>query len=197
MTDALIDAMAAAAPKVCPYLHLPVQSGSDAVLEAMRRGYSRARYLGRIDRLRRSVPGIAFGTDVIVGFPAETDADFDATIGLLEEVEFDTVYSFAYSPRPGTRALGLGDPIPQGVKFERLGRLQARQKEIQERRSRAWVGRVVEALVDGPSKRGGMWTGRTLHNRIVHFPPGTARPGTLRRVEVADATAFSLRGRLV
>ena len=197
MTERIMDAMGAAHPKVCPYLHLPVQSGSDSVLKAMRRGYDRRGYLRKLEGLRRRIPGIRFGTDVIVGFPTETDRDFADSMSLLEEVEYDICYSFAYSPRPGTAALGLGDPILLHEKLARLNKLQALQNRIQERRNRSWVGEKVKVLVEGPSKRAqDEWTGRTPENRVVNFP-GTSAPGRLEFVEVVDSTAFSLRGRLL
>ena len=192
MTPALIEAMAGARPKLCPYLHLPVQTGSSAVLERMRRGYDRAGYLSRIADLRAAIPELLFGTDIIVGFPGETEADFLETLELLDEVPFDTVYSFAYSERPGTRALDFGDTVPLPVKIERLRRLQERQRSIQERRSRDWIGREVEVLVEGPSKRvAALWTGRTPENRIVHFRGNTA-PGRLERLEITRATPYFL-----
>ena len=120
MTDALLDAMAEASPIVCPYLHLPVQSGSTEVLRAMRRGYTREKYLDKIEGLRRRIPGMTFGTDIIVGFPTESVANFEETLSLLDDVGYDTVYSFAYSPRPGTAALELVDDVPHGEKIERL-----------------------------------------------------------------------------
>jgi tRNA-2-methylthio-N6-dimethylallyladenosine synthase len=194
MTDRLVDAMAAARPKLCPYLHLPVQSGSSAVLSAMRRGYDRERYLDRIRAIRERIPEICFGTDVIVGFPTETEADFEQTLSLVREVGYDTVYSFVYSPRPGTAALTIAPDLPADVKFGRLARLQALQKDLQELRARAWVGRDVEVLVEGPSPRNpSRWTGRTPEARIVNFE-GASAPGRLERVVVRDATAFSLRG---
>jgi tRNA-2-methylthio-N6-dimethylallyladenosine synthase len=197
MTERLMDAMVAGQPKVCPYLHLPVQSGSDAVLRAMRRGYDRDGYLGKVRGLRSRLPGLCLGTDIIVGFPGETDRDFERTVSLLDEVGFDTVYSFAYSPRPGTAALALPDPLPESVKRERLLRLQEHQREIQERRNRAWLGRTVEVRVEGPSKRdGGQWTGRTPENRIVNFR-GPSAPGLLARLKVVEASAFSMRGTLL
>jgi len=194
MTDALIEAMAAARPKLCPYLHLPFQSGSSEVLRAMRRGYDREGYLGRIREVRRSIPEMTFGTDIIVGFPGEGDAEFGETLALLEAVGFDAVYSFAYSPRPGTGALALGDPVPQGTKLERLAILQARQKEIQERRNAAWIGRDVVVLVEGASvKNPAEWSGRTPENRVVNFS-GDAVRGRLARVRVTRSSAYSLHG---
>jgi tRNA-2-methylthio-N6-dimethylallyladenosine synthase len=193
MTDRLMDAMAAAGPRVCPYLHLPVQSGSGAVLRAMRRGYDPQGYLAKIDGLRQRIPGLALGTDVIVGFPSEGEAEFEETLELLEQVRFDTVYSFAYSARPGTAASRLGDPLSEEEKQARLARLQGRQKLIQQTRNRAWIGREVCVLVEGPSKRDARkWTGRTPEDRIVHFSGETA-PGRLERVRIRDATAYSLR----
>ena len=192
MTDAIMDAMAAAQPKVCPYLHLPVQSGSSAVLARMRRGYDRERYLSKIEGLRRRIPHIALGTDIIVGFPGETENDFEETLSLLDEVHYDTVYSYAYSPRPGTAALGLDESIPESQRLERLQRLQAHQKGIQERRNRRWIGRELEVLVEGPSKtRPANWTGRTPEHRVVNFP-GPAVAGELRRLRIMRSTAFSL-----
>lgn len=197
MTDRLLDAMARARPVLCPYLHLPVQSGSSRVLAAMRRGYDREGYLERVAALRDRIGEIALGTDVIVGFPSESEADFDATLSLLHEVAFDTVYSFAYSPRPGTRAHEAPDDVPGPVKIERLARLQSLQREIQERRMARWVGRTVEVLVEGADKRGtGLRTGRTPESRVVNFA-GAAAPGEIRRVRIDGASAYSLRGNLV
>ena len=196
MTDRLMDAMAASRPRVCPYLHLPVQSGSSDVLRAMRRGYDREGYLNKIEGLRRRMPEMLFGTDIIVGFPGETEAQFAATLTLLAEVEYDTVYSFAYSPRPGTQALERDDDVPLERKLDRLHRLQAQQKAIQERRNRRWIGEVVEVLVEGPSKRDrSRWTGRTPENRVVNVP-GEALPGRRIPVEITGSSAFSLRGRV-
>ena len=194
MTDKLMDTMAAAHPKVCPYLHLPVQSGSSAVLERMRRGYDRGTYLAKVDALRSRISEISFGTDIIVGFPGETDADFDQTLSLLDEVSFDTVYSFAYSERPGTRAMDFPEAIPLATKLARLKTLQGKQKKIQEKRNRLWIGRRLEVLVEGPSKRDpSRWTGRTPENRIVHFRGETA-PGRMETIEITASTAYSLIG---
>ena len=197
MTDALMDAMASARPKLCSYLHLPVQSGSSDVLRAMRRGYLREAYLAKIAGLRERIPELAFGTDIIVGFPTETEANFEQTLSLLQEVGFDTVYSFAYSARPGTAALSLGPDLPEGLKFERLARLNEIQKDIQARRNRSWIGRDVEVLVEGPNRRNAReWTGRTSEARWVHFH-GESAPGRVERVRVAQVSAFSLRGEIV
>jgi tRNA-2-methylthio-N6-dimethylallyladenosine synthase len=197
MTDSLMDAMAAARPKLCSYLHLPVQSGSTDVLRAMRRGYDREGYLDKLRGLRDRMPNLSFGTDIIVGFPTETEADFRQTLSLVEAVEYDTVYSFAYSVRPGTAAIGLGPDLPEELKFERLARLNAIQKSIQERRNQSWIGRHVEVLVEGPNRRNDReWTGRTPEARWVHFH-GESAPGRVETVRVAGVSAFSLRGEIV
>jgi len=196
MTGPLMDAMAAAQPRVCPYLHLPVQSGSTAVLKGMRRGYDRETYLAKIEGLRSRMPDMLFGTDVIVGFPGESEDDFRQTLTLLDEVRFDTVYSFAYSPRPGTRALKLVDELAPAEKHERLQRLQEHQKGIQTRRMAVWRGRTVEVLVEGRSKRNAQrWTGRTAEARVVNFE-GPSAAGRLEQVEITDTTPFSLAGRI-
>jgi tRNA-2-methylthio-N6-dimethylallyladenosine synthase len=196
MTERLMDAMREASPIVCPYLHLPAQSGSSRVLGDMRRGYDREGYLRKVEGLRRRIPEISLGTDLIVGFPTETVEDFGQTLSLLDEVGFDTVYSFVYSPRPGTAAEGLADPVPGEIKLSRLAELQGRQRAIQERRLRGWVVRETEVLVEGPSKRAGRQTGRTPDHRLVHFE-GQVPTGTLARVRITDATALSLRGVLL
>ena len=197
MTDALMDAMAAARPKLCSYLHLPVQSGSSDVLRAMRRGYHREAYLAKIAGLRKRMPELSFGTDIIVGFPTETEADFQQTLSLLQEVGFDMVYSFAYSVRPGTAALGLAPDLSDEVKFERLARLNEVQKAIQARRNQSWIGRDVEVLVEGPNRKNAReWTGRTSEARWVHFR-GESAPGRVETVRVAQVSAFSLRGEIV
>jgi len=194
MTERLMDAMAAAQPKVCAYLHLPVQSGSTRVLEAMRRGYDRETYLAKIAALRSRLPGMMFGTDVIVGFPGETEEDFQHTIRLLDEVQFDTVYSFAYSPRPGTKALEFHDELAPAQKHERLQRLQEHQKAIQTRRMANWLGRTVEVLVEGRSKRNAeRWTGHTVQARVVNFA-GPSTAGRMEQVEITKTTPFSLTG---
>ncbi len=194
MTDRLMDAMQAASPTVCPYLHLPVQSGSSRVLRSMRRGYDREGYLARIDALRHRIPGISLGTDVIVGYPTEEEEDFRDTLSLLDAIAFDTLYAFAYSTRPGTAALALGDPVSHAEKLDRLARLQSHQRAIQQHAAQRWVGQEVEVLVEGPSKmEASSWTGRTRHGRRVNFEADTA-PGKRERVRVLSASAYSLRG---
>ena len=181
-------------PSVCNHLHLPAQSGSDRVLQAMNRGYTRARYLSRIEYLRAAVPDMAFSTDLIVGFPGETDADLGETLSLLREVEFDQVYAFAYSPRPGTAAAGMDGRLPEKVMQARLQEVLSVQDGIQRLRNEALVGRTFEVLVDGAGRLdNGLVKGRTRCNRIVHFPAVVAR-GAFQSVKIIRANAHSLIG---
>ncbi len=174
MADALRDL-----PRVCPYLHLPFQSGSDRVLASMRRGYTRQEYLDTIALLRDRVPDLALSTDVIVGYPGETEAEFEETLAVLEQVGFDALFAFTYSPRPGTSALRLADDVPEEEKRRRLHVLNAHQQQWQRRRHEARVGRVEEVLVESVDG-GGRVSGRTRHFRIVHFD-GSRRPGRAPR----------------
>jgi tRNA-2-methylthio-N6-dimethylallyladenosine synthase len=157
-------------PKLMPHIHLPIQSGSDRVLEAMRRRYTAGQYLALVDRLRQARPEIAITSDVIVGFPGETEEDFDATLGVMQRVVFDGLFSFKFSSRPGTRAAELADDVPGIVKEARLERLHRLQEDHTLRRNRELVGRVRPALVEGPSRAGqGQVTGRTPEHKIVNF----------------------------
>lgn len=153
---------------LCPYLHLPVQAGSDAILKAMRRQYDKAWYLNLVEEIRARVQDIAFSTDVIVGFPGETEEDFEHTLDVVRTVEYDTLFSFRFSPRPDTPAEGM-DPVPEAVARERHQRLLDTQLEIQIRRFAAAVGRTVEVLVEGGSKKGGQFMGRSPNNKVVNF----------------------------
>ncbi len=197
LSTAIVRAMAEV-PEVCDALHLPVQSGSSRVLRAMRRGYDRETYLRKVTELREAIPGIALSTDVIVGFPGETEDDFEDTMTLLEEVGFEQVFSFVFSPRPGTAAAEIDDPEPRQRKLQRLARLQERQRHLQLARNRSLVGRTFEVLVEGRARRdAGEWAGRTTTNRVVNFPgPADLRPGRFVRVEITGAGPNSLRGRL-
>lgn len=194
LTADLIGAMARL-QHVCPHIHLPVQSGSDRVLRRMRRGYDRSGFLARVEALREAVAGVEISTDMIVGFPGETDEDFAKTLSLLTEVAFATVYAFTYSPRPGTEAAEMTDVVPPAEKDHRLAILLETQRRIQEHANRAKIGSVFEVMIDGPSKRHPEdWTGRTLHNAIVNFRAAGQNPGDLLPVRVLEATPFSLRG---
>ncbi len=188
---------------LCDGLHLPVQSGSDPVLRRMGRGYTRASYLELVGELRRARPTVALSTDIIVGFPGESDADFAATLDLLRDVRFAAVYAFCYSPRPGTAALKLADSaVPEAVAQARLQALFALQAEIQTELHAEFVGREIEVLVTGWAKAPGVLTGRTDCNRIVQFaapdiPAATPRAGTLARVAITRTHAHSLIGALL
>ena len=182
-------------PRVCPYLHLPFQSGSDRVLASMRRGYTRQQYLDTIALLRDRVPGLSLSSDVIVGYPGETESEFEETLAVVEAVGFDVLFSFTYSPRPGTAALRLPDDVPEEEKLRRLHVLNARQQEWQRRRHEALVGRVEEVLVETVDG-GGRVSGRTPHFRIVHFDGPDELVGSLARVEITSAGPNALQGRL-
>jgi tRNA-2-methylthio-N6-dimethylallyladenosine synthase len=183
-------------PKVCPYLHLPVQSGSDRVLEAMRRGYDRARYLETVRLLREKVPGLALSSDVIVGYPGETEAEFRATEGLVEDVGFDGLFVFAYSPRPGTAAIRLADDVPVEEKNRRLQWLNDAQQHRQRQRHEALVGTHQEVLIDTVEEPGQV-SGRTPQFRIVHLAGPSGRLGEMVRAEITGAGPNSLRGRVL
>jgi tRNA-2-methylthio-N6-dimethylallyladenosine synthase len=187
-------------PKVAPFLHLPVQSGSDAVLRRMRREYTVAQYLERLGYLGGGPADLCLSTDFIVGFPGETEADFEATLALLDQVRFDLSFSFIYSPRPGTPALRLRDDLPHRVKQERLARLQARQTELTLASNRRMVGRTVPARIEtqGPLD-GGHWLARTANWKNVHLkvPEGRTLPfRELVEVRVTDAGPHFLRAEL-
>jgi tRNA-2-methylthio-N6-dimethylallyladenosine synthase len=181
-------------PSVCNHLHLPAQSGSDRVLKAMRRGYTRARYLSKIAFLRSAVPGIAFSSDLIVGFPGESEEDFQATLELVREARFAQIYAFTFSPRPGTRAAHAAETVPSEVQSERLQRLLALQDEIAAPESARLVGGRFEVLVDGPSRLDpSVASGRTRCNRIVHL--SDPRPaGAFVEARIMRAHAHSLTG---
>jgi len=182
-------------PRVCPYLHLPFQSGSDRVLASMRRGYTRQQYLDTIALLRDRVPGLSLSSDVIVGYPGETQSEFEETLAVVEAVGFDVLFSFTYSPRPGTAALRLPDDVPEEEKLRRLHVLNARQQEWQRQRHEALVGRVEEVLVETIDGAGRV-SGRTPHFRIVHFDGPDELVGSLAQVEITSAGPNALQGRL-
>ncbi len=195
MTPAVIDAMAEC-PAVAPQLHLPVQSGSDRVLERMARDYTVAQYEDLVARLRARVPGLALSTDVIVGFPDESDDDFAATKALMQRIRYDSAFLFKYSPREGTRAFKWDDTVPEAEKGRRLERLIALQETTSGERNRAFVGTTVEVLVEGPARRGDGWmAGKTPQLRTVVFP-GPAVAGELVAVQVESATSHTLVGRV-
>jgi tRNA-2-methylthio-N6-dimethylallyladenosine synthase len=180
-------------PNLCPHFHLPVQAGSNAVLKRMNRKYSRELYLDKVVELRSFCPDIALSTDVIVGFPGETEDDFEQTMSLLETVRFHGSFSFKYSDRPGTRSLHFPDKVDEQTKGARLERFQARQDEISVERNREFLGRSVEVMVEGRSESG--LQGRTGSNHIVHFAGlDSLQPGDLLMVTINHAGQHSLQG---
>jgi len=184
-------------PNVCKYLHIPVQSGSDRVLRAMRRGYTADRYLEICDTLRREVPGIEIASDFIVGFPGETAEDFERTAALLERVRFQNSFVFKYSPRPGTDAAELADDVPEEEKKRRNQALLDLQERISLEKNRARIGQRLEVLVEGPSKRDERrQTGRTDTHQIVNFDAGRDLRGRFVELEITGATAIALSGKI-
>jgi len=198
LSPRLIDAMAAAT-KVAKHLHLPVQSGSNRILDDMNRHYTAESYLDQVAALRQAVPGVGLSTDLIVGFPGETDEDFEATLELVRQVEYDSFYSFEYSPRPDTAAVTqYDDDVPAEVKRTRLIELQRVGQSIQEAHNAAWVGRETEVLIDSVSKRSDEdVTGRTSSNHIVNMSGDTALIGKLVDVRVLSHAAHSVYGEII
>jgi tRNA-2-methylthio-N6-dimethylallyladenosine synthase len=183
---------------VCAHLHMPVQSGSDRILRLMRRGYTAEEYRAAADRLRAAVPEIGLTTDVIVGFPSESEEDFDATRRFMHDVGFDQAYIFKYSPRPGTPAAGMDDDVTEEAKMRRNRVLLEELDRTALRINGALVGRTVEVLVEGPSLRNeSRWAGRTETNKVVIFAPtGSVRKGDLATVAIDRVMAQTLYGDL-
>ncbi len=184
-------------PALMPFLHLPVQSGSDAVLKRMNRQHSAAEYLRLIERVRRARPDIALSGDFIVGFPGETDADFEATLALVRETNYTQAYSFKYSPRPGTPAARAADPVPEPVMVERLARLQELLFAQQHAFNRASEGHTLDVLFDRPGRLPGQLIGKTPHLQSVHVIAPGLKLGDLAPVHIQSAGPRSLEGTLV
>jgi tRNA-2-methylthio-N6-dimethylallyladenosine synthase len=181
-------------PSVCEHIHLPLQSGSSRILKAMRRTYNRERYLDRVAMIRELVPDCALTTDIIVGFPGETEADFEETMGVVDEVGYDSAFTFIYSPRRETEAALLPGQIPHEVASERMGRLVELVQRHATERAQRFVGRTMEVLAEGPSRTDpSKLRGRIRHNKTVNFS-GVAAPGELTNVEIASATSTTLAG---
>jgi len=185
-------------PKVCEYFHLPLQSGSNDVLARMNRGYTRERYLDLVAEIRDAVPDMAFSTDLIVGFPGETDADFAQTLEMVETVGYDNVFVFRYSRRPGTPASAMADQVSDDVKARRNVKLLEVAARVGAEQSGRLAGRTLEILVDGTSKRNaGELSGRTRCNRVVNFDgQGSVAVGDLTQVRIDQVLPHSLRGTL-
>jgi tRNA-2-methylthio-N6-dimethylallyladenosine synthase len=193
-TTALMDAMAEG-KHIARHFHLPMQSGSDAILKKMNRHYDTERYLSIVDGLRERMPDITITSDIIVGFPGETEEDFEATLEMLRRVKFDMLFSFIYSPRPGTPAADMEDQVPDKVKNERFDRLLALQNEIALEKNQTMVGSTVRVLCDGVSKNNAdVYSGRTDGNKIVFFPGREEDTGRFVDVRVDRAEAFALYG---
>ena len=177
---------------VCESLHLPVQSGSNRILRAMRRGYTAEAYLKKIETLRRYVPEISFSTDIIVGFPGETEQDFQATVRLMKDVRYDNAYIFKYSPRPGTDAAAKEDDVPQEVKEARNQRLLAFQEECERTLHQNFVGRRVEILIERPARHANQWFGRTRGNHGVLVEDSRLHVGWLGQVDITHSIEHTL-----
>jgi tRNA-2-methylthio-N6-dimethylallyladenosine synthase len=185
-------------PKICDHVHLPVQSGSTKVLLAMQRTYSREEYLEKIAMMRGASRPIAITTDIIVGFPGETESDFEETLSLLDEVQYDNLFSFKYSPRPNTPSLAMPDAIPEEEKGRRLAVLQDKQREIQTRKHETLVGKTFEVLVSGKSRRENQWFGYSTSHRVLNFTSQAQELlGTYVHVHVTGAGPNNLVGEQV
>lgn len=195
----IVDAIDAV-PTLCDHVHLPVQSGSDRILTAMQRLYSRDQYLERIAWMKSAKRPISITSDIIVGFPGETEEDFAETLSLLDEVGYDSVFTFKYSPRPNTPSLALEDAIPDPEKSRRLEVAMARQREIQIKRCKNYIGEILEVMVEGKNDARKQWIGRTTHNKTLNFTvPNTSvpQPGTYVKVRATQSFPNSLLGELV
>jgi len=195
-SNELLDIMVSC-PSICNHIHLPVQSGSDKILRAMRRGYTRAQYMELIGKIRRAERRIAISTDIIVGFPGESEKDFEDTLSLIDEVKYDNAFSFKYSPRPNTVASALNDEIPDEEKGRRLEILQQRQKVIQYHKNAAYLGQKVEVLVEGKARSRVQLSGRTTDNKIVNFDGPLSLVGNFAWVQITGFSSNSLRGTLI
>lgn len=196
MSEAVVRTIAES-QHICKNFHIPVQSGSSRIMKAMNRGYDRERYLKLVETIRRCVPDAVITTDLIVGFPGETEKDFEETLDLLRTVEYDDAFTFIYSPRKGTPAAGFGAQVPDAVKHERLDRLMALQNEICLKRNKRLVGRTLAVMVEGPSKSNpAMLSGRTDGNDLVLWPKiRNHAPGDLVNVKMERAQTWLIRGK--
>jgi tRNA-2-methylthio-N6-dimethylallyladenosine synthase len=196
LSDKLIQCFAKL-DKLCPHIHLPFQSGSNRILQYMKRGYTHETYMKLVQKLREVAPYIAITSDVMVGFPGETEDDFQRTLDLIEKVQFDSLFSFKYSDRKGTLAEKMGGKIEESEKTRRLAILQSLQKGITLKRNKQLENTEVEVLVEGNSKLGGQLSGRTISNKVVNFKSGVGNIGQLVKVKINNGFLNSLRGKIV
>jgi len=197
LSEKLIKAMEGLS-KVCEHLHLPLQSGSDNILQLMNRGYTYGKYKEKIDTLRNALPDIAVTTDIIAGFPGETEEDFDLTIKALREIKYDGIFSFKYSKRPDTSALSLSDHVEEDIKSDRLSRVLSLQEEITYEKNKSLEGLITEILVEGKSNTDPeKMTGRTRANKIVNYFGNDSDTGKLLKVKILEAKQHSLFGEKV
>ncbi len=196
-SDDLIRVMAEHSPKIAPYFHLPLQSGSDRILKAMNRTYTRDRFMSIVTSLKESIPNISISTDVIVGFPGETEADFEDTLDILKRANFDSVYAFKYSPREGTPAAKMPNPVDEEIKELRIAELLKLQDEFALSNNEKYIGRIERVLVDSVSKRKNYNTvsARTASNKLVHFEADPSCIGTFRYVKIEKAGEYDLSGK--
>lgn len=194
MSDKLIETMAEW-DNICNYIHLPVQSGSNQVLERMNRTYTVEHYMERIAKIRELIPDVALSTDIIAGFPTETEEDHQKTMDVMRQVGYDGAYMFKYSPRERTKAWAMGDDVPEDVKTRRLQEIIDQQNQISNEKNQSHIGKVVEVLVEGPSKRDeAEWKGRTCENHVVIFPKGDVDVGEYIQVKINRASSATLFG---
>ena len=197
LSDKLI-ATIASGKHICEHIHLPVQYGSDKILKAMHRVYTVASYRALVERIRQAIPNVALTTDLIVGFPGETDEDFREMLAFLKEMRYDSAYTFLYSKRSGTPAATMDGQVPDEVKHERLNQLMAVQNEISKEINDALLGTVQEVMVEGPSKNdAAMWSGRTRTNKLVLFPHGEEKVGAFLHVKITHPQTWVLKGEVV
>ena len=194
LSDSSLKAMAEC-DKVIPHLHLPFQAGSDRILKLMNRKYTRSKYLELVDKARQFVPGISLTTDIIAGFPTETEEDFLQTLDIIQRVRFDDVFTYRYSVRPGTAAAEMPDDVPERVKIDRLERMISSVRKITRQNLQSLTGHTFTILIERESKKDpGWWMGRTEHNRIAVIPKGRFEPGELVKMRVESVAGFTLKG---
>jgi len=193
----LVDVMQRHSKKLGAYVHLPAQSGSTEILKNMNRGYTREEYLEKISMIRKALPDVSFSTDLIIGFPGETEEQFQETVSLLGEVGYETIFAFKYSPRPFTKAARFENQVDEEVKTRRLNELFKRHKEIAEKIAERYMGRVLEVLVEEHDCQSNTVSGRSLHNKLVHFNGSKDLVGQLVNVIITEAFPHNLRGELI